>query len=539
VYYGVRDKQNPNGFEGIRVLQELDPPTAQRIRLLESEAVRPRAQFEERYGPGHPTLLSDVFWACQSIFSLRADKKQFQPRVFIFTCNDKPCQTVTDKQAAATRAEDLLVGGVDVEFFPLAPAEGTFSIDAFWGQVLPVDTEDYISQVSMRVEELERRVRRRLHRKRTLQRATLEITKGVEVSLSVFVNLLEAKVPAPVYLHNESNKPLKSETRMICEQTGSILHKGDDIETYIELSGQRVEISRRETDQVKQLNEPGMTLLGFKDERFLRAHHRIFHSYFVYPDERTIAGSAAICSALINCMLERQRIAIVRYIARRTSVPVLAALVPQAECEDTSATEPISPPGFHMILLPWSEEIRDLHFPLPDGFVKEPPPVLAEAARNGINAMRLDGFVPGCVDNPVLQMHYAAVQALALAEEAPEQTPDVLWPDERTLSEKADVLKAWKSAIDAAVPGTGAKRSDAYGADAAFGADPFAVPRPAKAARREGPHVPLSLEQMREAVRSGEVERMSVPELRDWLKSQNVSSSGKKNDLVDRVRCIA
>merc|ERR1712151_974597 len=148
---------------------------------------------------------------------------------------------------------------------------------------------------------------------------------------------------------------------------------------------------------------------------------------------------------------------------------------------------------------------------------------------NAVNGMRLDDFVPGCVENPVLQMHYAAVQALALAEEAPEQTPDVLWPDERTLNEKAHLLKAWKSAIDEAAPGTtpgalrtACKRADFLGADVVLGADPFAAARPAKAPRRDGPRAPVPLEHMREMVRSGDVERLSVPELRDWLKSQNV-----------------
>jgi ATP-dependent DNA helicase 2 subunit 1 len=546
VYYGVREKNTTQGFEGIRIFQELDPPSAQRIRLLEGEAERPRAQFEERYGAGHPTLLSDVFWACQNLFASRAPASQYHPRLFLFTCNDAPCRTEADKHAAITRAEDLKQGGVEVEFFPLAPAGGSFSINNFWGHVLPVDSEDYLAEVATKVEEIEHRIRRRIHRKRTLQRATLEITKGVEVALSVFVSLLEGKVPAPVYLHNESNKPLKSETRMICEQTGSILHKVDDIETFVELSGQRIEISRKEIDLAKQIGEPGMVLLGFKDVRFLKSHHRIFHSYFVYPDERTISGSAAICSALIQCMIEKERIAIVRYIARKTSVPVMAALVPQAECEDTNGTEPVSPPGFHMILLPWGEEIRDLRFPLPEGFVKAPPPVLADAARNAIQGMRLDDFVPGCVPNPVLQMHYAAVQALALSEEAPEQTSDMLLPDERTLNEKADLLHAWKCAIDDAVPGIapggpragcGGKRGSTDISGAADSATD-AAPRLAKAARREM-RAPITPEEMRELVMSGQVERLSVPELKDWLKSQNVSSSGKKPELVARVRCLA
>ena len=123
--------------------------------------------------------------------------------------------------------------------------------------------------------------------------------RGIEASVSVFVTMLEAKVPAPIYLLNvtwkyterqgcqlwffklgemrkkkmttwnqleklvgfcmfswypgncrsrlvfnlhldksrakENNKPLKAECKQICEQTGALLHPVDDISTYVEV----------------------------------------------------------------------------------------------------------------------------------------------------------------------------------------------------------------------------------------------------------------------------------------------------------------
>jgi len=519
------------------VLQELDRPSAQRIRQLEVEGRRSAPQFEERYGHGREVPLSDVLWTCTTIFNLSANPKQFQPRIFFFTANDAPCKLPAEQEAAETRAQDLLDLGVDIEFFPLIPLDGVFSIERFWGRVLPVDMADYLEQAAVRVEELERRVRRRLHRKRTLQRITLEVCPGVEVAMSVFVHILEARVPFPVYLLNESNKLLKSETRNICGHTGSILHPADDVETFVELAGERVFISRREIDEVKKIGEPGMKLLGFKPLNFLRPYHRVFHSYFVYPNERAISGSGALCAALIDCLITRKQFALIRYTARRASQPVLAALVPQAEQLEEGGRDQVCPAGFHMILLPWGEDVRRLHFPAPEG-VAPPAPVaaeLADAAQRVVEAMSLDTFAPGCVENPVLQKHYAAVQALALGEDNPEETPDMLQPDEMALNDKAALLAAWRGAIDVAVPpapGAGAKRGNADAVP--DGTDP----RLPKVPRLSGPVAPISKEEMRAMVLSGEVERLTVPALRDWLKSQGVSCSGKKADLCERIRAV-
>jgi len=191
-----------------------------------------------------------------------------------------------------------------------------------------------------------------------------------------------------------------------------------------------------------------------------------------------------------------------------------------------------------MILLPWAEEIRDLSFPAPESGVNMARS-LVDSARRAVSSMALDSFVPGCCENPVLQKHYAAVQALALGEEQPEEVVDVLHPDAAALAEKAPILKAWRAAIDEVVPagsadGAGTKRLLPLAADD----DPMHPPRARR--REEAPLVaPTTWEEMRVLVHSGEVDRLTVPALREWLRSQGITTSGKKGDLVARVKaCI-
>lgn len=536
--YGVREKLNPNGFDGIRVLQELERPSAQRIKQLETEILRSPQSFEERYGVGRRVPLSDVFWTCNTIFSLAANTKQFEPRIWLFTSSDAPCGDVAAEQLAAeTRARDLRDLGVQIEFFPLPINDAPFSMERFWDRVVPVDADDYVGKAVVTLENLERWIRMREHRKRTYQRLSFQLSPGAEIGISIFCTTIEARVPNSVYLLNENNKLLKSETKRICTSTGAILHPSEDVETFVEFAGKRVPVSRADVAEIKSFGEPGLQLLGFKSLRSLQPHHRIFHSYFVYPNERAVTGSAALCQALIDEMVRRKLLALALYVARRNAEPALVALLPQAEDVDECGVQ-LRSPGFHMMRVPWAEEIRKVDFPLPE---RSPMPTadLVVAARNVVSAMRLEGFRPGCAENPVLQKHYAAVQALALGEDKPGETIDVLIPDATALEEKAPLFAAWKAAVDAAAPRLPAADRRRHGAAFGEAVGELAEGEPPRArARREALVAPASLDDMRHLVNSGELERLTVSALRDWLMTQGIVATGRKADLMERVRAV-
>eukprot|EP00811_Abedinium_folium_P006705 NODE_16182_length_1008_cov_2.726447.p1 GENE.NODE_16182_length_1008_cov_2.726447~~NODE_16182_length_1008_cov_2.726447.p1 ORF type:complete len:230 (-),score=78.05 NODE_16182_length_1008_cov_2.726447:149-838(-) len=226
-------------------------------------------------------------------------------------------------------------------------------------------------------------------------------------------------------------------------------------------------------------------------------------------------------------MVAKGLMAIVRHTPRRNSSPVLAALLPQAEREDTG-WEQARPPGFHMVLLPWADDFRNLRFPPPADL--DVPPRLIEAARRSIDAMRVDAFAPGCVENPVLQKHYACVQALALGEAAPEKTADLLHPHAEALAEHASVLADWRAAIDDAAPAALAPPSKRACGEAGG--------RPAKVRREEMPGLlPGATEaEVRDLVVSGVIDRVTVGALRDWLAAHSMPIVGKKADLIERIR---
>jgi len=225
-------------------------------------------------------------------------------------------------------------------------------------------------------------------------------------------------------------------------------------------------------------------------------------------------------------MVARKKIALVRYTPRQNSWPMLAALFPQAEAIGQNG-EQQSSPGFHMVLLPFKDDIRELKFPPFEGLASNREDV--NRAQKIIESLSLGAFA--YIENPVLQRHYAAVQALALGEDQPEQVGDLLQPDVETFAAQAPILKDWWSPIAPHGTVLGTKRPFVGDADA-----------PRVKAARGAWKLPVlmdgSTEEMRTKVLSGEVEQFTVAALRDWLKARGLSTGGKKPELVERIKAL-
>jgi hypothetical protein len=125
--------------------------------------------------------------------------------------------------------------------------------------------------------------------------------------------------------------------------------------------------------------EPGIKLLGFKDRSELVFEDNVRHSLFIYPDEETYAGSRRTFTALLSSMVKKGKIGLVRALTRRNASPSFCALLPQEEGEGEGWAEPS---GFHLITLPYADDIRAA--PIEEGFLgglphSPPPPKLALA----------------------------------------------------------------------------------------------------------------------------------------------------------------
>ena len=53
-----------------------------------------------------------------------------------------------------------------------------------------------------------------------------------------------------------------------------------------------MKFSKGEIDKIKEVDQPNMTLLGFKSADEIKEEENVKSSYFVYPDESRVKGSS-------------------------------------------------------------------------------------------------------------------------------------------------------------------------------------------------------------------------------------------------------
>jgi ATP-dependent DNA helicase 2 subunit 1 len=72
-----------------------------------------------------------------------------------------------------------------------------------------------------------------------------------------------------------------------------------------------------------------------------------------------VRGSACVCVALLERLAAQDKVAIARLIMRDEAAPRLVALLPQRERVDGKGVQ-IAAPGFHMLFLPFNDDLRKL-----------------------------------------------------------------------------------------------------------------------------------------------------------------------------------
>ncbi len=103
--------------------------------------------------------------------------------------------------------------------------------------------------------------------------------------------MIPAKKPGAQKVNKVNNKQLKSTTRYVCQETGSVLYR-NQIGTFYPIGGEKVLMSQDDIKQIKYFDSTGMKLMGFKPRSKLKIFHNIKHSQFIYPDEKRITGSS-------------------------------------------------------------------------------------------------------------------------------------------------------------------------------------------------------------------------------------------------------
>ena len=116
--------------------------------------------------------------------------------------------------------------------------------------------------------------------------------------MKIFSLFNKAKKPLSKKVEASTNKPLKRIVKKI-NTKGETLFESQ-IGTYYPLGGEKIKLSKQDTNKIKNLEEVGITLIGFKPKSLIKPYHNLRTSYFLYPDEEHVSGSSQFFDALID-----------------------------------------------------------------------------------------------------------------------------------------------------------------------------------------------------------------------------------------------
>lgn len=375
--------------------------------------------------------------------------------------------------------------------------------------------------------------------KRTLF-SNLPFEIGPDFTISVKgYNLLQKAAPARstfVYTGGEVAQIAVGKTEKIDESTRKV--SDSDVKKAYKFGGSQVEFTVEEIKQLKKFGSPVLRIIGFKPQSMLPQWASVKKSTFIYPSEEGYIGSTRTFAALWQKLLKDKIMGLAWYIARSNATPSIVAILPSAERLDDTTGAQVIPPGLWLYPLPFADDIRE------PGPSRKP----IQASDDLINEMRIivkqlqlpKGFYdPTKYPNPSLQWHYRILQAMALNEDIPTKPEDKTIPRYKQIEKRtgeyvakwADILD--KSALEyqkesyGGIDGSKLKRSSSEDADEG------AIKKKIKTEKKGLEN--LSPDEIRKLVRSAGLSKHTVPELKDWLISKGLTSSGKKAALVERI----
>ncbi len=412
--------------------------------------------------------------------------------------------------------------------FPLPLPDVIFDVRTFYAELVAFDSEELnagMLDVSQKIQDLSRRLRAKEFKKRRLGRIIMKI-QNMRLGVGCYSLVNKAKVPYGKKLEGKGNKPVSSTGHYRCEGSSETLFP-NQIGTCVKVAGEKVLLSAQEMKVIKdqKVDDPSdnavMHVIGFRDRSKLKTYHNIRTSYFIGADDEHVLNSSQVLDALIVTLLEKDQMAVVRLLGHSRGTGRLCVLLPQQEHFDEDHFQ--TPPGFHLIFLPYADDIRQPEIKIHREFKQ------SQAASQGdkdqlarakllVQALSQDQLDPRQFEDFQLQNFYSKLQAVALNEKSHQMqtVQDLLQPDtEGMRTHFSQILDLFHQAFP-------------------WKAEPVAPPKPY---RQDKPvkKVQKEKESLESLIRQGKYSQMKVAELRVYMRTLGLPIDGLKDELVQRV----
>ncbi|XKL67540.1 hypothetical protein PGB90_003031 [Kerria lacca] len=523
IFYGTKENdpgdQNP---KNIITFFKPQVPNADIVKQFEKIINFPdEFNFEAKYGHSDNYMLPDVLWHASTLINKCTSKVNIK-KLILMTCEDNPHENDLMKQhQVRKKAEDLESLGIEFDIIPLGER---FNGELFYDEIMQIINgyESKVEKGTDKIEELKLRTYRKNYQKRSVAKLKFTLGDDVEIGIEMFNFYRPLSIPSVTKLDKKTNEPVKSVLQMYNSETGERLLKSD-LQKYVEIKNKKIIFDTDEINMMYKNGPTGIKLLGFKSLSYLRPEYHFRPSSFIYPCEELIKGSTLLFTTLLRQCLNKKKFAQCYMIARNYGKPYMVALVPQ---EERKTDVQITPPGFHVIYLPYAENIRELDCPTQSELDVEQ----VELCKKIVRKLSFK-YEPKMFENPKVQTHWANIEAIALNYRKPRTISDETLQDFNEVSERLGNLELnfeetfYPDEYNFEEELTKKRKYPSY----AKGNSQSKLPK----IDQDDPDY---IEKM---VRAGTAEKLTVSALKKYLLNKNVNVSGlKKSDLLNYLYSI-
>ncbi|KAL5089850.1 ATP-dependent DNA helicase II subunit 1 [Trichoderma cf. simile WF8] len=538
-----KDGRGGLGYPNCYLFTDLDVPAADDVKALKA-LVEDEDDEDEVLKPVTTDVvsMSNVLFCANQIFTTKAANFGSR-RLFIVTDNDDPhASDKAARSAAAVRAKDLYDLGITIDLFPITRGESKFDLGKFYDDIVYRDPSAEANATEVRTSKsgdglsllnsLISNINSKQTAKRALFHLPFEIAPGLRITVKGY-NIVQRQAPARtcyIWLDGEKAQIATGETTRIAEDSARTVEK-QEIKKAYKFGGEYVYFTPEEQKNLRDFGSPIIRIIGFKKRDMLPVWASVKKSTFIFPSEEDYIGSSRVFSALWQKLLKDDKIGLAWCVLRSNAQPILAAIIPSREQSDETSGTPYLPAGLWLYPLPAADDLREISADRRIDCSED----LKTKMRIIVQQLNLPKGIynPLKYPNPALQWHYKILQTLALDEEVPDKPEDLTEPKNKAISKRAGgYLEDWaetlKDETDRAVRSRSLKRE----------AEDDTSERPAKqrkpAAERPSGST-FSMAQLKLAVESEGLTKMTVVQLKDVAGARGLSTSGKKADLVERI----
>lgn len=448
-----------------------------------------------------------VFFAVRITMSMR--------RVILFTCQDNPPIT-DDNEKHRIRQQAKSFSDLGLQLIVVGLGEN-WNHDSFYKDLemssRKIDVDDY---KRMSLKDLVEQVK-----VPSKNMAKLSWRLGENVIVDVVLRSLSVKTSylKKVNISKKDNIPLMTHTYCISHKNSDT----EDEESHRELPVLETDILKYQTfgnekicftlEEVKFMcvtREPGIDLICIQP----CSYHPLYHvetPYFVMPGKSYREDNKLLFAALLNKCDEKKLMIICVVTLRKHSTSSLYTMIPNA-----------TKGGFYLYKIPFKDNVRDISKYFPNYIyddVRKPPidPEGVEVLEQLIEKLSFE-YNPKLFSNPKLQVQLQTVETLALDLEQLEPPPDNTRPAIEKMRQLAGGLL------------------EKY--DEIFSKDISDAP-PNKKLKKSNESIDscnLDKDKIQKFVESGQIAIFTVAKLREMLKTLGLTTSGKKDELINRIK---